>query len=105
MYELVMSYADASTHNGEEPAVTSEPRILPSFIQSLKKNSASIDAGVVGSTGIAKLQCFGDWIISTPCSSGQSELSRDFHRVPFEAGISYVTVSMSRILGFAWRRV
>jgi hypothetical protein len=67
MYELVMSYADASTHNGEEPAVTSEPRILPSFIQSLKKNNASIDAGVVGSTGIAKLQCFGDWIISTPC--------------------------------------
>jgi hypothetical protein len=37
MYELVMSYADASTHNGEERAVTSEPRILPSFIQSLKK--------------------------------------------------------------------
>jgi hypothetical protein len=56
MYELVMSCADASTHNGEEPAVTSEPRILPSFIQSLKKTSASIDAGVVGSTGIAKLQ-------------------------------------------------
>jgi hypothetical protein len=105
MYELVMSYADASTHNGEEPAVTSEPRILPSFIQSLKKNSASIDAGVVGSTGIAKLQCFGNWIISTPCSSGQLELSRDFHRVPLEPGISYVTVSMSRILGFAWRRV
>src|SRR3954452_1857329 len=59
-------------------------RMLPSFIQSLKKTSGSIDAGVVGSTDIAKLQCFGDWIISTPRSSGQSELSRDFHRVSLE---------------------
>jgi hypothetical protein len=84
MYELVIRYADASTHNGEESAITSERPRLPSFIQSLKKNSASIDAGVVRSTGIASWQCFGDWIISIPCQAVNQNCQENFRRDPLE---------------------
>ena len=38
---------------------------------------ASILAGIVRFAGIAKLQYFGDWIISTPWFCGQWELSGD----------------------------